>query len=81
MNFIKELSETGEIPYYDLYKEAKNLISLPDSKPSKRIIKTKKGRTAIAGLKNIETKHNHSWYKELFKRNYQWKRKYNRFLF
>ena len=57
MNFIKELSETGEIPYYDLYKEAKNLISLPDSKPSKRIIKTKKGRTAIAGLKNIETKH------------------------
>lgn len=65
MKFKDYIDETGKIRVYDLEQELDLLVKLPDSKPSKRIINSKKGIKAIAALKNLNLKHNHSWYKEL----------------
>ena len=67
MNFIKEIKNNGKIPTYHLEDEIKLLAMLDRNKPSTRIIRTKKGRKAIAALKNIEKNHNNSWYQELVK--------------
>lgn len=67
MRIKTALLENGKIPYYDITDEISLLVKLDDDMPSKRIIKTKKGRTALAALQEIETKHNNTWYEELKK--------------
>ena len=69
MNTKEYTEETGFFKKYDLEKELETLVKLEDSKPSKRIIKTRKGRRALAILKDIEINNNHSWYRELKKRS------------
>ena len=59
----------GRITTYNIEEELELLESLPDSKPSKRIIKTKKGLTAIKALREIREKDNESVYKFIKKRN------------
>lgn len=61
--------ETGKIKTYNLEEELESLVKLNDDKPSKRIIKTKKGRKAIAALHDLKSNHNHSWYQELKQRS------------
>lgn len=68
MKLKEELLKTGKLPEYDIEKEIETLLQLSDSKPSKRIISNKKGRKAIAALRQLREKHNHSWYKELKQR-------------
>lgn len=65
MKFLENIERFGYIDSYDVEGELATLIKLDDKKPSKRIIKTKKGKVAIAALKELELNHNHSWYKEL----------------
>ena len=69
MRFIEEIEKTGFIPAYNVQEDIELLHSLPDTKPSKRIIKTKKGIESIALLKHIENQKNHSWYCEVYDRN------------
>lgn len=69
MRFIEEIEKTGFIPAYKVQEDIELLHSLPDTKPSKRIIKTKKGIESIALLKHIENQKNHSWYCEVYDRN------------
>lgn len=69
MKFIEEIEKTGFIPAYKIQDDLELLSTLPDSKPSKRIIKTKKGIESIALLKHIEKNLNHSWYTEIYNRN------------
>lgn len=59
----------NRIPTYNVADEFDLLLSLPDSKPSKRIVKTKKGLKAIKALEEIKRVDNHSWYKFIKKRN------------
>ena len=68
MKFLEELDRTGRIPMFKVEDEIELLSKLPDSKPSKRIIKTKKGMESIALLKHIEKSKNHSWYQEIYER-------------
>ena len=68
MEILKELKLNGEIPTYRIENELENLTKVSEKKPSSRIIRTKKGRNAIAGLVHIEHSHNTSWYTELKKR-------------
>lgn len=68
MELINKIKETGEIPTYRLEDELEQLVTIPETKPSSRIARTKRGRTAIAGLIHIERSHNTSWYRELQKR-------------
>lgn len=63
------LDENGRIPTYRVEHEYDLMQSLPDSKPSKRIVKTKKGLKAIKALVDLEQNHNVSWYKYLIDRN------------
>lgn len=63
-----KLNEYGRIPTYKVEEEYKLLETLPDSKPSKRIIKTKKGLKAIKALIDLEKNHNVSWYRYLKER-------------
>lgn len=65
MKFIDNIKKNGTILTYDIEGEIELLTKLDKNKPSTRIIRTKRGRTAIAALKNIELNHNHSWYNEL----------------
>ena len=60
--------ETGRIKTFHLEDEIDSLSKVPASKPSSRILRTKKGRKAIAGLIDIEKNHNHSWYAEICER-------------
>ena len=53
---------TGRIKTFKIQDELELLSTLPESKPSKRIIMTKKGRKAINALDSIEKNNNHSWY-------------------
>lgn len=69
MKFIEEIEKTGLIPAYKVQDDIELLHTLPDSKPSKRIITTKKGLDSIALLKYIENNKNHSWYSEVYERN------------
>lgn len=59
---------TGRIKPFHLEDEIETIAKVPKSKPSSKIIRTKKGRRAIAGLIDIEKNHNHSWYAELRER-------------
>ncbi|MGN0966825.1 MAG: AMP-binding protein [Candidatus Coprovivens sp.] len=68
MKFTEELSKTRRIPTYKIEEELSQFEYLDENKPSSRIARTKKGRTAIAGLKRIQRDHNTSWYTELKKR-------------
>ena len=43
MKFKEELEKTGRIPTYKVEDEYELLCSLSDSKPSKRIVNSKKG--------------------------------------
>lgn len=65
MRFKEEIDKTGQIPTYHLENEIENLIKIDKTKPSTRIIHTRSGKKAIAGLLNIEKNHNNSWYYEL----------------
>ena len=57
------LDSCGRIPTYKLQNELDLLSSLPDSKPSKRMVKTKKGLNAIKALIDLQENHNVSWYR------------------
>ena len=63
------LDSNGRIPTYKLQDEFELLESLDDLKPSKKIIKSKKGLKAIKALIDLEKNHNVSWYKYLKYRN------------
>ncbi len=60
--------KTGRIKTFHLEDEVETILKVPRSKPSSKIIRTKKGKKAIAGLIDIEANHNHSWYAELKER-------------
>ena len=66
-NYI--LNDEGRIPTYRVEEELELLENLPDSKPSKRIIKTKKGLKAIKALIDIKNNYDISWYQYLKDRN------------
>lgn len=66
-NYI--LNNEGRIPTYRVEEELELLENLPDSKPSKRIIKTKKGLKAIKALIDIKNNYDISWYQYLKDRN------------
>lgn len=63
------LDEEGRIPTYRVQEEFELMEKLPSSKPSKRIVKTKKGLRAIKALIKLEQDENESWYTFLYKRN------------
>ena len=63
------LDINGRIPTYKVQDDFFLLETLPDNKPSKRIIKTKKGLNAIKALIDIEKNFDISWYKYLKLRN------------
>lgn len=65
MIFTTKLEQTGVLPTYHVEKEVELLAKLDKNKPSTRIIRTKRGKNAIAALMNIEKNHNHSWYQEI----------------
>ncbi len=62
-------SEQVRIPTYRVETELSLMESLPNSKPSKRIIKSKKGLKAIKALIDLEQNHNTSWYNYLKDKN------------
>lgn len=66
---MEYIDEEGRIPTYYVEKEYSLLENLPDSKPSKRIIKSKKGLKAIKALIELREKYNMSWYQYLKYRN------------
>lgn len=57
------------IPTYKVEEEISLMERLSDNKPSKRIIKNKKGLKAIKALIDIEKNHNISWYNYLKEKN------------
>ena len=59
----------GIIPTYKVEDELELMMTLPDSKPSKRFINTKKGRKAVEALVDLEKNHNVSWYRFLKERS------------
>lgn len=63
------LDNDGRIPTYRVQNEIELLNKLDDLKPSKRIIKTKKGLKAIKALIELEEFYNMSWYEYLKYRN------------
>ena len=63
------LDNDGRIPTYRVQNEIELLNKLDDLKPSKRIIKTKKGLKAIKALIDLEEFYNMSWYEYLKYRN------------
>lgn len=65
MKTLEYAEKTGRIKAFHLQDEIDILSELPDSKPSKRIIKNKKNLQAMKVLLDIEKNHNISWYKEL----------------
>lgn len=69
MKLKEHLEQTGKLPTYHLEELLEELVKADKNKPSSRIIQTKKGKRAIAGLKNMEDNHNHSWYQELKQRS------------
>lgn len=69
MKLKEQYEKTGKLPTYHLENIIEELVQVNKNKPSSRIIRTKQGKTAIAGLIEIEKKHNTSWYQELKKRS------------
>ena len=68
MKTLDYTKKTGRIKPFVLQKEIPTLVKLPDSKPSKRDIKSSKSKKAMAVLIDVEKNHNTSWYTELRKR-------------
>ena len=62
-------NEQVRIPTYRVETELSLMESLPNSKPSKRIIKSKKGLKAVKALIDLEKNHNTSWYNYLKGKN------------
>lgn len=60
--------QTGRLKTFHLEDEIDSLLKVPYSKPSSRVLRTKKGKKAIEGLIDLERNHNHSWYAELLER-------------
>lgn len=60
---MEQLDSNGRIPTYKVQNEFDLLSSLPDSKPSKKIVSTKKGLKAIKALTDLQKNHNVSWYR------------------
>lgn len=71
MKTLEYTRETGNIKSFKIWEELDELVSIPASKPSSLMVRTKKGRKAIAALKELEKNHNHSWYQELKVRSYR----------
>lgn len=69
MKSQRQIDKEGRIPTYKVQEEYNLLESLPDTKPSKRMVKTKKGLKAIKALIDLEKNHNVSWYRYLKDRN------------
>lgn len=69
MKYKDETIDTGLIPTYYVEDEYNNLTA-DLSKPSARIYQTKIGLKTVELLRKIEEYHNHSWYKEIYTRNY-----------
>lgn len=63
------LDNNGRISTYRVQDELELLEQLDDSKPSKRIVKTKQGLKAIKALIDLEKNHNTTWYEYLKYRN------------
>lgn len=63
------IDEQGRIPTYRVEKEYELLNKLSDSKPSKRIVKTKKGLKGIKALIDLQKNHDVSWYRYLKERS------------
>ena len=63
------LDAEDRIPTYFVEKEYNLLENLPDSKPSKRIIKSKRGLRAIKALTELREKYDMSWYQYIKMRN------------
>lgn len=68
MKFLEEIEKTGKIPPFRAEELLPEFVKYDKSKPSSRIIHTRKGKKALAVLQNIEQKHNHSWYAEIKER-------------
>ena len=51
---MEQLDSNGRIPTYKVQNEFDLLSSLPDSKPSKKIVSTKKGLKAIKALTDLQ---------------------------
>lgn len=64
----KMFNEEGYIKTYKVQDEFDLLSSLPNTKPSKRIVSTKRGLKAIKALIDLEENHNVSWYSFLKER-------------
>ena len=60
---MEQLDSNGRIPTYKVQNEFDLLSSLPDSKPSKKIVSTKKGLKSIKALTDLQKNHNVSWYR------------------
>lgn len=65
MKMMEQLNETGFLSTYNIENELELLKQLDKYKPSTKIMRSRKGKKAIKGLKMIEESHNHSWYKEI----------------
>ena len=65
----------GHIPTYKIQNDYDLLLSLSNNKPSKRIVKSKKGLKAIKALIDLEKNHNVSWYSYLKKRSRRYSNK------
>lgn len=57
--------DTGKIKTFHAEKEIDEMLKVDKNKPSSMMIRTKKGKRAIAALIDLEVNHNHSWYREL----------------
>ena len=60
-----ESTNTYRIPTYHIQDELDRLVIVSNEYPSSRMVRTKKGKRAIAALIDLEKNHNHSWYEEI----------------
>jgi acyl-coenzyme A synthetase/AMP-(fatty) acid ligase len=62
--------KTGKLKTFHAEQEdLEMMLKTSKNKPSSRMIRTKKGKKALAALIELETSHNHSWYTELKSRS------------
>ncbi len=71
MQSINYTKETGRLKTFHLEEELETILKVDKNKPSSRVVRTKKGKKAIAGLIDLEENHNHSWYRELQIRSFK----------
>lgn len=65
MRYLEEVEKTGKIPGFNAEQLIMELCKYDQTKPSSRIIRTKKGKAALGILQNIQENHDHSWYHEV----------------